>query len=68
VVNQHNPDASKLMTYNGFTGGAQTVYAPSYMRGYNNYYTTLLVANPRPPRRRTSRSPTRPTPALPAGT
>jgi hypothetical protein len=46
VVNQHNPGASKLMTYNGFTGGAQTIYAPSYMRGYNNYYTTLLVANP----------------------
>lgn len=46
VVNQHNPNAYKLMTYNGFTGGAQTIYAPSYMRGYYNYYTTLLVANP----------------------
>lgn len=46
VVNQHNPTASKLMTYNGFADGAQTIYAPSYMRGYYNYYTTLLVANP----------------------
>lgn len=46
VVNQHNPGAYKLMTYNGFMGGAYTIYAPSYMRGYYNYYTTLLIANP----------------------
>jgi hypothetical protein len=36
------------MTYNGFTGGSMKAYAPSYMRGYNNYYTTLVVANPHP--------------------
>ena len=46
VVNQHNPGAYKLMTYNGFTSGSQAIYAPSYMRGYYGYYTTLLVANP----------------------
>lgn len=46
VVNQHNPGAYKLMTYNGFTGGATKVAAPSYMRNYYGYYTTLLVANP----------------------
>lgn len=46
VVNQHNPSAYKLMTYNGFTGGATKVAAPSYMRNYYGYYTTLLVANP----------------------
>lgn len=46
VVNQHNTGAYKLMTYNGFTGGATKVAAPSYMRNYYGYYTTLLVANP----------------------
>lgn len=46
VVNQHNPGAYKLMTYNGFTEGATKVAAPSYMRNYYGYYTTLLVANP----------------------
>lgn len=46
VVNQHNPDAYKLMTYNGFTRGAKKVAVPAYMRGFFGYYTTLLVANP----------------------
>jgi hypothetical protein len=46
VVNQHNSGDYKLMTYNGFTSGSQAIYAPSYMRGYFGYYTTLLVANP----------------------
>lgn len=46
VVNQHNVGDSKLMTYNGFTVGAAEIAAPSYMRGYYGYYTTLLIANP----------------------
>jgi hypothetical protein len=46
VVNQHNTGDYKLMTYNGFTGGAMEIAAPSYMRGYYGYYTTLLIANP----------------------
>ena len=46
VVNQVNVGATKLMTYNGFTGGSTKVAGPSYMRGYYGYYTTVLVANP----------------------
>jgi hypothetical protein len=46
VVNQHNTDDYKLMTYNGFASGATEIAAPSYMRGYYGYYTTLLIANP----------------------
>jgi hypothetical protein len=46
VVNQHNTGDSKLMTYNGFTGGATETAGPSYMRGYYGYYCTLLIANP----------------------
>jgi hypothetical protein len=46
VVNQHNVASKKLMTYNGFAGGALKIAAPSYMRGYYGYYTTLLIANP----------------------
>lgn len=47
IVNQHNVNDSKLMTYNGFTdGGSTDVAAPVHMRGYYGYYSTLLVANP----------------------
>jgi hypothetical protein len=46
VVNQHNTTDYKLMTYNGFTSGATSIAAPSIMRGYYGYYTTLLIANP----------------------
>jgi hypothetical protein len=46
VVNQHNTGDYKLMTYNGFAGGSMEIAAPSYMRGYYGYYTTLLIANP----------------------
>ncbi|HWQ83989.1 MAG TPA: hypothetical protein VN363_05450 [Anaerolineales bacterium] len=47
IVNQHNVNDSKLMTYNGFTdGGSLDVAAPVHMRGYYGYYSTLLVANP----------------------
>jgi hypothetical protein len=46
VVNQHNAKAYKLMTYNGFAGGSDVINAPSYMRNYYGYYTTLLIANP----------------------
>lgn len=46
VVNQHNVSAYKLMTYNGFAGGATDIAVPNYMRGYFGYYSTLLVANP----------------------
>lgn len=47
VVNQHNVSAHKLMTYNAFTeAGATDVFVPTHMRGFYNYYTTLLVSNP----------------------
>ena len=47
VVNQHNVSNYKLMTYNGFIGaGATAVLVPTHMRGFYNYYTTLLVSNP----------------------
>lgn len=46
VVNQHNVNDAKLMTYNGFSGGSMEVAAPVHMRGYYGYYSTLLVANP----------------------
>jgi len=47
VVNQHNVADRKLMTYNGFTDDGSThVAAPVHMRGYYNYYSTLLIANP----------------------
>ena len=46
VVNQHNPAAYKLMSYNGFTSGSTEVAAPVHMRGYYGYYSTLLIGNP----------------------
>ncbi|MBS1248910.1 MAG: hypothetical protein MAG431_00480 [Chloroflexi bacterium] len=47
IVNQHNVGDVKLMTYNGFTeAGATEVLVPTHMRGFYNYYTTLLVSNP----------------------
>jgi hypothetical protein len=46
VVNQNNVTAHKLMTYNGFASGATDIAIPVHMRGYFNYYSTMLVANP----------------------
>jgi len=46
VVNQHNVTDHKLMTYNGFAGGATDIAAPVHMRGYFGYYSTMLIANP----------------------
>ena len=45
VVNQHNPTATKLFTFNGFGSGASEDGAPVYMRGYYDYYASLTIAN-----------------------
>jgi hypothetical protein len=44
VVNQHTQ--GKLLTYNGFFGGAYNVTLPAYMRNYFGYYASLTIANP----------------------
>jgi hypothetical protein len=46
VVNQHVVASHKLFTYNGFTGGATSIGAPVYMRGYFGYYASLTIGNP----------------------
>jgi len=46
IVNQHNENAYKLMTYNGFTNGSNDIAVPSYMRNYFGYYTTMMIGNP----------------------
>jgi hypothetical protein len=46
VVNQHQVPQRKLFTYNGFAEGADSVAAPTYMRGHYGYYASLTIANP----------------------
>ena len=46
VVNQHQVPQRKLFTYNGFSEGADSVAAPTYMRGHYGYYASLTIANP----------------------
>lgn len=46
VANQHQVADHKLFTYNGFAGGADSVAAPTYMRGHYGYYASLTIANP----------------------
>jgi hypothetical protein len=45
VVNEHNPSAYKLMSFNGVTAGATKVMVPSHMRGYYGYYTATQILN-----------------------
>jgi hypothetical protein len=46
VANQHQVPQRKLFTYNGFAEGADSVAAPTYMRGHYGYYASLTIANP----------------------
>lgn len=46
VVNEHNENARKLFTYNGFSSGATTLVCPSILRGHYGWYTSLSIANP----------------------
>lgn len=45
VVNQHNLISTKLMTYNGISGGSTAQAVPVHMRGYYGYYTATTVLN-----------------------
>lgn len=45
VVNQHNPSAHKLMTYNGTIAGSKQIAVPVHMRGYYGYYTATQILN-----------------------
>lgn len=46
IVNQHTPGVYKLMSSNGFGAASTEWYAPSYLRGFYNYYSTLIINNP----------------------
>jgi len=45
VVNQHNTNSYKLMTYNGISEGSTEMAVPVHMRGYWGYYTATTVLN-----------------------
>ena len=48
IVNEHNVNQRKLMSYNGFAQGAPIVAVPQHLKNWYGYYGSLLIANPSP--------------------